>query len=425
MNLTSFIGKPYTAISTSENWLKAYSILATINFAIVLIGYELFSALISPFTLQTQFFTIPFRCVCLVLSLIVLFGRKIEKPHQIKWPLEIILLSIYWIILIIRLIQDFYFSPELQIESTSKNKSLLYIFGVTLPQILSVIRSYKSINFKLLFKVCLWMTIAAIGINFLFNPRIFDFSYIDRINGGTALYPIKFGYLGVTLMLLSTWLLMSEQWNKPIAWLLIIVGLFIMLRSGSRGPLVSTVAIFILIFAFRFKKVRTSILIILFATLVLALFYKEILYLIKAISPAMVQRIFDPIIQTNRNDVYSNALQTILHNPFGKHFTEYFYIDSLGLYKVFYAHNAILDAGIVAGYLGMATMAYFYFTALKGLYKHIQSKSEYTWFMLLIMLKFMTLFFSFAFWQTPLLSIGLVLSTLLPTPDKNFAATTN
>ncbi|MCD8296209.1 MAG: O-antigen ligase family protein [Prevotella sp.] len=388
----------------------------------MLVGYELFSALISPFTLpphQTQFFTIPFRGVCLVLSLIVLFAKGIGKPRKIKWSPATALLAAYWIILIIRLIQDFYFSPGLQIESASRNKTLLFIFGVTLPQILSVIRSYKSINYNLLFKICLWMVIVAIGINLMLNPKIFDFSYIYRIGGGSALYPIKFGYLGLTLMLLSTWLLMSKQWNKPVAWLLIIVGFFIMLRSGSRGPLVATFVLFILIFAFRFKKIWVSILIILFAAVVLALFYKEILHIIKAISPAMFQRIFDPIIQTNRNDVYSNALQTILHNPFGKHFTEYFYIDSLGLYRVFYAHNAILDAGIVGGYLGMAAMAYLYFVTLKNFHKHIQTKSEYAWLMFLIMMKFMTCLFSFAFWQFPMISIGVVLSTLLPTPEKN------
>ena len=127
-------------------------LLATLNFVLGLYGYEFIATMGNPFMAggHSQIITIPYRAVCLGISLYLIFCCK---PNYVKLKPVIVCLIIYWMILILRLVYDFYIQWDFDIRPEGRNKVLLFFLCINLPQSLSYALSWEKVDYGKAFKI--------------------------------------------------------------------------------------------------------------------------------------------------------------------------------------------------------------------------------------------------------------------------------
>ena len=404
-------------------------LLATLNFVLGLYGYQLVATLGSPFMSvgNTQFITIPYRALCLGISLFLIFRCKVTAYH---FRPIIICLVIYWSILILRLVYDFYIQSDFIISASGKSKVILFFLCINLPQSLSYAMSWKKVDYEKAFVLLMVMLILIAVFTMLFNHSLFlgsaekgiaDTVTTDgRITGGAALNTISFSHCGVALSLISLYLFYYRSYlNKYIVFALFCLGVFIMLRAGSRGPLVCFILMMLLYYSFKTKQILSAFFIALNFVLLLYVFKDFLLDQVKDISPVLYRRTmatFDKGDLSGRDTSFAEALHIWEENPIlGKYFT--FYLGSPAYPG--YTHNIFLDSAIAGGMLGVGLMLYFYFTIFRALFNAISYNPVLLWIPLVIVHKYLACLSSGCFWIEPSLSMGLLAIALLEL-DKNY-----
>ena len=187
-------------------------LLATLNFVLGLYGYEFIATMGNSFMTggHSQIVTIPYRAVCLGISLYLIFCCK---PNYVKLKPVIVCLIIYWVILILRLVYDFYIQWDFEIRPEGRNKVLLFFLCINLPQSLSYALSWEKVDYGKAFKYLALMLVSIAVFNFIFNPALLfgttmntDESLVTsdgRLTGGVALNTISFAHCGVALSLVA------------------------------------------------------------------------------------------------------------------------------------------------------------------------------------------------------------------------------
>ena len=145
---------------------------------------------------------------------------------------------------------DFY------VQFTDKTKVwLIAVAGCFIPMI-SIYRSSKRINFdfsfKLLFSACLIILIPSI---------LFSIDKLDegqRETGNAALDPISFAMSGVILSILSIYRIIENKIKNKFSYglnfIFCFLGLFLALKTGSRGPILAFILIIIIWFSIKKNK---------------------------------------------------------------------------------------------------------------------------------------------------------------------------
>src|SRR5690554_4933488 len=121
---------------------------STLNFVLMFIGYQLATSLFLPVSSDiegiSRTVTVPYRAFALLVSLIVIllnYRNKIGQSH-----LAIKVLLFFWIALIIRIFYDTNVRFDINLKDTSQ--LWLYVFGIVLPAMYSVIKSYRAVDLK-------------------------------------------------------------------------------------------------------------------------------------------------------------------------------------------------------------------------------------------------------------------------------------
>lgn len=404
--------------------------LATLNFVLGLYGYEFIATMGNPFMAggHSQIITIPYRAVCLGISLYLIFCCK---PNYVKLKPVIVCLIIYWMILILRLVYDFYIQWDFDIRPEGRNKVLLFFLCINLPQSLSYALSWEKVDYGKAFKYLALMLVSIAVFNFIFNPALLFGTTMNtdealvtsdgRLTGGVALNTISFAHCGVALSLVALYTYnYVKEVNKYLCLFLFGMGAFIMLKAGSRGPFVCFTVILLMYYSFKAKQI---IYVFLIATLFCIVIYacKDLLLtLVKDVSPVLYNRTMLTLEKGNlsgRDHSFEYALEIWKQYPLlGRYFT--YYLGSPAIPG--YTHNVFFDSMIMGGMVGVAMMAYFYWTVVKSLYVAMKYSSTLLWIPLIILQKYLACQSSGAFWETPAISMGLAcVVCLLPYFEDN------
>lgn len=393
--------------------------LVTLNFVLMFIGYQLATSLFLPVSSDiegiSRTVTVPYRAFALLVSLIVIllnYRNKIGQSH-----LAIKVLLFFWIALIIRIFYDTNVRFDIYLKDTSQ--LWLYVFGIVLPAIYSVIKSYRVIDLNKALKWVYLGTVLTLILSLFNNSALLmDASEITgRAEGNLALNTISFGHLGTMGFILSLFLL-SRQGVSVIKRIFIItvmlLSFFIMLRAGSRSPILALAVVLIFWLFARGKNLVLGISITAVTILLVFVFMDPILSFMGNISPVIEARLRVSIYEgesSGRDPLYNYAFQAFLDKPLiGSQFAIF---NNHGEFN--YSHNIILDALMGLGLFGGLAMLYILWSGLKSSYIMIKLKDNNFWISLILIQQIVFSMLSGAFYYNQILNVLLVFVVLYTT----------
>ena len=401
---------------------KINILLSTLNFVLCFVGFQFATSIFLPAVSDmeniTRIVTIPYRAFALLISLIVLILNFKNRIHK---PISLNIFLFFWLILIFRLIYDVFIRTDVNIVDTSQ--LWLYVFGICLPAVFSIMKSSKKIDLDIAFRFIFILTGLILMLTLftnqllLVNPDNLD----ERMDANLAIGTIDFGHLGVTAIILGIFVLLNKEttkFQKFLLFIFVFLGMFSALRAGSRGPILA----FFLVFSFWFfassKNIVTSIFKLLLVGIFLMIFIDQLLNLMGHISPIIEDRLKMSIYEgdtSERNPLFQSALAEFIKNPlFG---TQFALLESDGSF--IYSHNIVLDALMGMGIIGGLSITFILGSALKKSYYLIKSKDDHFWIALLLIQQIVFNFLSGAFYYNQLLSALLVFLFLYYKQDKN------
>lgn len=401
--------------------------LSTLLFCLPFIGYQSVTSLFlqdsatmeDAGTLASRAVTVPYRAFVLMLSIVlIIINRKVKiiRNNNIK------LFFLFWGLLLLRIFYDLQYQTEHPVDVNSARQTWLYVLFICLIPTVAVLKSINYINFKIAFRAILIGYVLLIPVFYYNNPLLFSSISIGRISGNIALNTISFGHWGGGLFLLAFFA--SKDVNKFYAKLffyaLLLVGLFILLRAGSRGPFIAFISFTSFYFASRQKQAVLSI-IVMFLLLLFCYVFEDFLFdLIRNVSPVLAARLTPSTDVLNSYELYSNgraslysiAIDNTINNPFlGKSFA--IFNATSGTY--IYSHNVVLDAFMALGILGGFLFLTILCKALMKSWLLIKYDSPQSWICLLAVQQIVAHMFSGAFYQSDILNVLLVTLFMLPT----------
>lgn len=391
--------------------------ISNLNIILIFVGYPLVTTLFMGFinssANSTSEITIPFRMFSLLIST---FTLLLNVRTSNKLPLHLKVFIFFWLLLLVRIYFDLEIQTDYHIPQPYKTRVWLFAVAICFIPMLSVIKSINVINYNICIKYIYIVSSIILIISFFTSMK--GTSSYDRIDANKALDSISFGLIGITTSILSIYYLSSKsnhsRINKIIYFFTLILGLYIALRTGSRGPILAL--LIVLIFWFSFKSKRNSKSIINLTTILFILFisFNFIIYVISFISPITSKRIIDGINGDDlsisyRQDSYLWFIQNIKQSPiYGSHFARL----ENGEYPG-YAHNIFLDILLGFGILGLILFISVSFKSIKNTIKSIRENNN-EWIGLLFILYFILSLSSGAYYANPILNCLIIMSLLLP-----------
>jgi O-antigen ligase len=165
-------------------------------------------------------------------------------------------------------------------------------------------------------------------ISFFYSLK--DTNSDERASGNIAFDAISFGQFAVLSVIISIYRIFTEKQSKTlikIGYLLAAcLGMYVALKSGSRGPLLALFGVLFLWYSFKIKKIFNIYLYFCVLILIVFLFSGFILKLLVYISPVAAFRINegingDDLSVIARQESYAWFFTAILENPiFGSQF---------------------------------------------------------------------------------------------------------
>ena len=388
--------------------------ISNLNVANIIIGYVFCVSLLVPIlgtqSGASQLITIPYRGFSLFLSLLVII---LNLKSRVKLTYPVFVFFLFWIVVLIRMFYDLEIRTDFFVLQSDKSKVwLMAIAGCFVPMF-SLFISIKIIDFdycfNLLYKGCIIILIPSI----LFS--LVELEANTRDTGNIALDPISFGSIGITLSLLCIYKFTNTNLRKNkikllLNILLLVIGLYLALQSGSRGPVLG----FFLIIIFYYTVYKRKGLISISLILSVIFFLREfIINSIGSIAPFLAKRFNEGLVGEDdsilaRQESYIWFIEQILENPFlGSKFARLGYGDYPG-----YAHSIILDVLLGFGLVGLLVFIYIIYKAFKNLIISIRLKKDH-WVGLIMMQHLLLSLTSGAYYSNPILNCVIMLSLLL------------
>jgi len=388
--------------------------LSTLNFVLVFVGFLLVTSLFLPAsTLDdslVRLVTIPYRVVTLALALLVIL-LSFKGKFKSLYPASFLAFLLFWLILIVRIFYDTTLRQDILLDDTSL--TWVYIFGICMPTIISLALSYRFIDLE----KALWWILIISGFTFaiivLKNNALFgvDAAIEGRHQGNAAVSTISFGHFGATSIILAGYMLFYRNtafFTKLFLFVIILVGLFFVLRAGSRGPMLALVVVFLFLIFGRIRNLFVAFFVLGAGILALILIVDPALYVVGEISPLLEDRLRASIEKVgfgSRDIYYSSAVDLFLESPVWG--SQYLIIFDDGSSD--YSHNIFLDALISAGILGFLLLLYFLSIGLMKSNHMLKNRHSDAWLGLLLVQQITFNMFSGAFYLNPILSALLVI----------------
>lgn len=324
--------------------------------ALSIAGYPMMAGVAALLNLPNTQLSIALRVTILGLALLIILHRTLRRPPR-QAVLIIALLFLYGLRLLY----------QTSFESTSLGQApyhyWIWYFGVTLIPTLAVLMS-NNLDFLLLRRVLMGtLTVAAILIMYQGST--------ERDSGGVlqntgrvaldALNPISVGNVGASLVLLSLWELFGNRGRstaRRLPWALsLVLGLYVIFISASRGPLVGMGAAVLIMGLALPLKYKSGFLLGVPVLLVPTTLY--LLTLETSLNVAFLSRLTgvgtdSDVSSTIRGDLYAKAISLIKEYPiFGSTIEIQAYAS--------YPHNFFLEftmaTGVVCGTFAFYVMS--------------------------------------------------------------------
>lgn len=383
--------------------------LSTLNFVLCFVGYQLATSLFLPVSSDlegiSRTVTVPYRAFALFISLLVIFLNIKKKVGKIHPAMNV--LWIYWSALIIRIFYDTNIRIDVHVKDTVQ--LWLYIFGICLPAMFSVMISYRFIDLDKALKWILLGVVLTMMLSLFNNPALLMHAdeITERMEGNLALNSIFLGHLGAMGIVLSLFIFSrgGVRTIKKIGLIAVmVISLFTMVRAASRSPIVALVVILLFWLFARGKNVVQGVSITAVAFGLLIVFFEPILNFMGNISPVIEVRLRMGIYEgysSGRDVLYQEAFDLFLNNPFlGKQFALF---DNFGGFA--YSHNIVLDSLMGLGLLGGIAMIYILWIAIKNSYTMIKNNDPHFWICLILIQQIVFNMFSGAFYYNQLLNV--------------------
>ena len=397
---------------------KVNFFLSNLNLVNIIIGYTFFVSLLMPFTSNqigaSQIITIPYRGFSLLLSLFVIL---INVKSKSKLTIPVFLFFLFWIMVLLRMFYDLELRTDVYVQYNDKIRVwLITVAGCFIPMI-SLFKSFESIDneycIKLLYSGCVIILIPSL----VFSLQVLDEG--QRETGNAALDPISFAMSGVTLSIICIWKIVEGKIKNKLNYLgnlvFCILGLFLALKTGSRGPIVGFCVILFIWYVIKGKRGMVFI-----ATFSMCLFFliNQVVTLISFVAPLLSARLAeglsgDDMSLLARQESYTWFINKILEHPiFGSQFARL----GSGTYPG-YAHSLFLDILLGFGIVGLAVFLYCVYNGVNNFKNNVNHNRDY--FLGLIMLQFLLLSLtSGAFYSDPPLNCLILVTLLLTTSIK-------
>lgn len=347
------------------NALKNYTFWATLNFVLGFVGFQFITTLLIPngeldnLLDVSQAVTIPYRALILLLSFCLILFKFKKKP--VKSNLSLFLFFTFWGILILRMIYDIILMGKVEISITIQ--IWLYVFGIIIPFMISIVYSYEFIDLNRALKWLVIIITICLTISTYTNGHLIGANALlkeERQLGNASLNSISFGHLGGTALIISLFLMLTKNLGFVYKFLLFCIatlGLYNLIKAGSRGPILSIVVV---LFVWSFLSSRNRLIAylkILVLSITLYIFFESFLGYIGDISPLLEERLRLTIYEgnsSNRDDLFYLGWSAFLESPiFGSQFAIFNYMISGDF---IYVHNIILEALMSTGILGGAML---------------------------------------------------------------------
>jgi O-antigen ligase len=296
--------------------------LSTFYFILFFVGFDFVSSISSIFIPNiaevSQSVTIPYHAFSLSVALFVLL---FNYRNKIEYNLGVLLLFIYLALFTIRFFYDFEIRTDVFVESERKMQ-LRMLYAQLLISTLAISKSYRNIDLYKSFKWIYFCYSIIILINYFtvpeFSPYSNDVEY--QVSSGVR-NTIGTGYLAAFYLLLSIFFLKSVDFHKIYKILslpIMVCAIIILLRAGSRGPLLAVLVGLILLIALQKKNYIITLFIGAMLILGFLIFYSEVLDLISKISPIMTNRIQGTLEggDTTRIGFFVEGIKGFLDQPF-------------------------------------------------------------------------------------------------------------
>jgi hypothetical protein len=326
----------------------------TFNFILFFVGFDLVTSLFSLFIPNlveiSQSVTIPYRAFSLGIALFVII---LNYRSKIDYNLGVSLLLIYLSLFSIRLFYDFEIRTDVFVESEKKTQ-IWILFVQMIITTIAIAKSYRDIDLSISFRWIYFTYSIIIVANYLAVPEFSFFANdIEQQVSSGVRNTISTGYNAAYYLLFSIFFFTSPYFSKPLKFLGLPVqfcAIIILLRAGSRGPLL---AVLIALILFTILQKKNYVIIVFLSALFIFgfhYFFNEILELISKISPVMSNRIQYTIKEGDNLRIFffKEGINGFLYNPFtGSQALLYRYNDIPT-----YPHQLIIEAFMSTGIIG-------------------------------------------------------------------------
>lgn len=337
-------------------------------------GYSILMALLSPWGVEldiddggSRLFTWPFRIFCALLGCSTLISVRSRPFPKTDWRMCLFLF--FWGIYLLRAFYDLEIRTDMGATSYRRIQAWFFIIFSTGIPILGILKSIDLIDFKRISNWIFYVGGVALVLSLFSVQKTANASLSENLmrreNASAMLNTISFGHLGLSVAIVAFYRATAAQERlikRILGIIIMLLGAYIMLRAGSRGPLLCAfvVAFFYLLSKGRYAPAGLALSGI-FAGLCFA-FLPQILVLINNISPAMASRLEATLYEgdsSGRDSLISEYWKEICDNPLtGGH------LDLLG-----YSHNACFDGflmfGIPLGWIIFALVVIGYFACYR------------------------------------------------------------
>lgn len=375
----------FAAVTPSAQKSIRREFVCSLNFLLCVLGYPLTMALASPFADNLEageniYFTYPYRIFQMAVALAAFIAAHRNPIPKFSWKL--FLLAVFWVFFSARAFWSLFIDPPL-----SEYGNLWYYrcyFVIDSFPLLAVLKGWNDINFG---KVLRWaLLLGFFGLVFSSQSisRQAEASWTGEIGRAAAsrmMHTQALGHFSAAIILLSAYMFFAEKKNlfwKIFSVFAALLGFYVMLKAGSRGPLLAVAFAGTLWFGIKRKNILGIIFLWMLCIAFLVLFQEQIVELIKTVSPTMADRLtstLDGGDTSGRDVLWTTCWEECKRNPlFGYSYTAFGY-----------PHNMFLDGVMMFGMLGgwIITILIFVgiFSSLKFLHK---SCADYWWALLLL-----------------------------------------
>lgn len=323
---------------------------------LVIIGFFSIGLLSNLFLGGSRVVTIPFRALMLIISLYIIITGVVNNKFIIPSK-KTILFFLFWLLYVCRLIVDLYLRD---IQATVFDNKLDYILnaiGICIIPVVSLLFA-KDIDtewiLKWFYHILFVALIISLFLNLNINSEESQQSY-GRYGGGGSLNTINYGHQGVSLSLLSLFLISRAKHNIIKITLYVssfLLGLFVMYLAGSKSPLVALI-ICCAFFYCSIKGFFKGIFILLSLSLPFFIFTDHIIGFLSNYGGSFFDRI------TKALDSGDQSRMWLLGEGFnefaGSPFTGSAFVlqgQNTGSWNGFYPHNIFIESLMALGIIG-------------------------------------------------------------------------